>query len=140
MDISIDLTTRPISIDRVIRRVLAEEAGGTAVFIGTVRKTSPGMRHVRSMVLETAMDLAEKDLMRIGKAAKAKFAVSKLAIHHRIGAIGLGEVIVVIAASAPHREDAFAASKYIIDELKKSTPIWKKELGGRKARWVGPGR
>jgi molybdopterin synthase catalytic subunit len=135
MSEDVSISERPISIDKVVKSVLCSSAGGTAVFIGTVRDKSEGMRLSR-MELETAETLATRDLSRIVKSAKAEYDVCKISVRHRVGKLNVGDVIAVIAVSAPHRADAFAACRYIIDKLKKSTPIWKKEIGGAKQRWV----
>ena len=88
------------------------------------------------MELEAATDLAEADLKRIAKESAKKFDLVRVAIRHRIGRLSVGDVIVVIAVSAPHRKDAFRACRFIIDELKKTTPIWKKEFTSDNAYWV----
>lgn len=129
------VTSRSISVERVLRAVSDRSAGGTVLFIGTVRNSSEGGR-VTALELESARDLAEIDLRKIASRAGKRFAVSRVAVVHRIGRLKVGEVIVVVAVSAPHRQAAFLACKYIIDELKKTTPIWKKEFGTRSSRWV----
>lgn len=88
------------------------------------------------MRLESAKDLAMKDLHKICKDAGVKYPVNNIAVEHRIGELMVGDVIVAIAVGSAHREDAFKACKYIIDELKKTTPIWKKEFGPTNERWV----
>jgi len=135
MSTEVAIMKRPISVEKVIGSVLCPPAGGTAVFIGTVRDRSEGMR-VTKMELEAAEDLAKQDLARIAKAAANRFDVCRISVQHRVGKMNVGDVIVVIAVSAPHRKDAFKACSFVIDELKKSTPIWKKEIGGGKRRWV----
>ena len=135
MSTEVAISKRPISVEKVIGSVLCPSAGGTAVFIGTVRDRSERMR-VSRMELEAAEDLAKQDLARIAKAAAKRFDVCRISVQHRAGKMNVGDVIVVIAVSAPHREDAFKACRFVIDELKKSTPIWKKEIGGGKQRWV----
>jgi len=91
------------------------------------------------MELEAAVNLARADLKRISMEAARRFAVSKISVAHRIGRLKVGDIIVVIAVSAPHRADAFKACHYVIDELKKTTPIWKKEFSGRTGEWVDGG-
>ena len=135
MSTEVAISKRPISVEKVIGSVLCPSAGGTAVFIGTVRDRSEGMR-VSRMELEAAEDLAKQDLARIAKAAANRYDVCRISVQHRAGKMNVGDVIVVIAVSSPHREDAFKACRFVIDELKKSTPIWKKEIGGGKQRWV----
>ncbi len=136
--IAVDITNRPVSPQKVISSVAHRSAGGTVSFVGTVRDRAEGVK-VSSMLLEAAADLAKKDLTRICSEAKSKFEVSRISIAHRVGKLKVGDVIIVLAVSAPHRKEAFGACKYIIDELKKTTPIWKKELGPGSARWVEGG-
>lgn len=138
MDPVVDVTSHRISVDKVIKSVMDESAGGTVVFIGSVRNRSRGMQRVTRIELESAKDLARADLLRISKKARANFGISRIAIRHRVGRLAVGDVILVVAVSAPHRRAAFAACRYIIDELKKSTPIWKKEFGPRGSIWVQP--
>lgn len=110
------------------------------MFIGTVRSSSKGVARVTRIELEAASALARRDLLRIAHEARSMFGISKLTIHHRIGRIKVGGVILVIAVSAPHRKAAFSACRFVIDELKKSTPIWKKEFGSHGSLWVTPER
>ena len=91
------------------------------------------------MEIESSEELAKADLERISAAALERYGVEGVSVAHRIGALKVGEIIVVIAVSAAHRAEAFEACKFIIDELKKTTPIWKKEFGSEESRWVGLG-
>lgn len=125
----------PIIIDEVIGSVESPSAGCIVSFTGTVRNRSD-LGRVTGMHLEAADDLARKDLQRIAEEAMSTHELIGVAATHRIGGLKVGEVIVVIAVSAAHRKDAFDACEYIIDELKKTTPIWKKELSGRRGQWV----
>lgn len=140
MHSAVEITTRRISVDKVVKSVFSPSAGGTVVFIGTVRSSSKGMPKVTRIELETARDLAKSDLLRIARKAESRYGISKLTVHHRVGRIGVGEVILIIAVSAPHRKAAFSACRFVIDELKKSTPIWKKEYGSHGSLWVTPER
>lgn len=131
----VSITQKAIPVKKVLDSVKDRSAGGVVTFVGTVRNQSDGMR-VTQMLLEAAEDLASKDLTRICKEAKAKHNVLRIAVTHRVGKLSVGDVIVAIAVSAPHRKDAFAACQHVIDELKKTTPIWKKESGPGKQKWV----
>lgn len=133
--VMVRISRRPISVGKVIDSVRTKSAGGLVVFIGTVRDKSDG-RRVSKMELEAADDMAREDLARICKEASKKDEVSKMAVVHRVGRLDVGDVIIVIAVSAPHRKEAFSACRHVIDELKKTTPIWKKELDGESSRWV----
>jgi len=132
------ITDQPLSVDEVLAAVRSHEAGGTVCFIGTVRSTSDGLG-VERMEVESSKELAESDLERICTVATERFPVVGISVAHRTGALKVGEVIVVIAVSAAHRTEAFDACRFIIDELKKTTPIWKKEFGPDEGRWVGLG-
>jgi len=125
----------PILIDGVIGSVESPSAGCIVSFIGTVRNKS-GLGMVTEMHLEAAEDLARKDIRRIAERAMSTHELIGVAVTHRVGDLKVGEVIVVVAVSAAHRKDAFDACEYMIDELKKTTPIWKKELSGRRGQWV----
>jgi len=124
-----------ISIAKMLAAVADESAGGTVIFVGTVRDRSHGMR-VSRLELEAAEDMARADLERIAKLASKKYDVLRISVVHRIGRLKVGDAIVLVAVSAPHRSDAFAACRFLIDQLKKSTPIWKKEIGPGSERWV----
>jgi len=133
------ITRRPVSVDAVIKATRSESAGGTVVFVGTVRNRSDGMR-IKRLEIEAAEELARRDLARIAGAASKRFEVCKISVCHRIGNLMVGDVIIALAVSSPHRKDAFAACGFMIDELKKTTPIWKKECGRGKEIWVEPER
>jgi len=135
MGISAEITRRRISLDRVVSAVKSPDVGGIAVFVGTVRARS-GSRRVSSLLIEAAEDLAKPDIERIARTAKKRFRVRNIVVCHRIGKLDVGDVIVVVAVGAAHRKEAFAACRFVIDELKKSTPVWKKELGPGLERWV----
>jgi molybdopterin synthase catalytic subunit len=131
----IRISRAKVSVDDALKAVSITKAGGTVLFVGTVRENS-GRKKLTHMEMEAAPDLAEKDLERISSAAKRRFGILKVAVTHRTGRMSPGDIILVIAVSAPHRKDAFAACRFIIDELKKTTPIWKKEIGDGLSRWV----
>ncbi len=128
----------PVSVDEVLAAVRSDEAGGIVCFIGTVRSSSDGSA-VERIEVESSEELARTDLERICTLAAERFPVKGISVAHRTGSLKVGDVILVIAVSAAHREGAFDACRFIIDELKKSTPIWKKEFGPEESRWVGLG-
>lgn len=136
MNAIVSISKKPISISKVIGAVASESAGGIVTFVGTVRGSSHGTK-ITGMELEAAEDLARRDLLRISELALSKFDIEKVSVNHRTGKLKVGDVIVVIAVSAAHRKDAFRACRFVIDELKKTTPIWKKEHSGTRHRWVG---
>lgn len=136
---TVKITRRPVRPERALADVRTPDAGGIVSFIGTVRNRGKGSRVTR-MELEAAPSLARRDLGRIASEATKRYGISKLSVAHRVGNLKVGDIIVVIAVSAPHRSDAFKACKFVIDELKKTTPIWKKEFSGKKGSWVEGGR
>jgi molybdopterin synthase catalytic subunit len=135
MKIKVSITSRPIPQSWALDAVANPRSGGSVFFFGTVRSESRGMK-VNRMTLEAAKDLAESDLRAICRRASKRFKVNDIAVMHRVGNLKVGDTIVVIGVGAPHRKDAFGACKFVIDELKKSTPIWKKEFGPKSERWV----
>lgn len=132
------ITRKAIPVAEVLRSVADESAGGTVFFLGTVRNESRGSK-VTGLELESAPGLAKKDLERIAKAAAERREIARIAIWHRTGRLRVGDPIVAIAVSASHRKAAFGACRFIIDSLKRTTPIWKKELGEMGSRWVEGG-
>ncbi len=135
MRTKISISTRPINPAEVFRAVSNKQSGGLVFFIGTVRSPSGGKR-VDRLSIESAEDLAKDDIERICDRVKKRFAINDVAVVHRIGDLKVGDVIVAIAVGAAHRRSAFKACEFIIDELKKTTPIWKKEIGRGAERWV----
>ena len=131
----VNITDRPISIDKILDAVADPRAGGTVLFMGTVRDSSKGMA-VSKLRVETAKGHAKSDLVRIAKVAVEKFDVIGVSIAHRTGTLRVGDTIVAIAVSAPHRKHAFSACRFLIDELKRTSPIWKKEFGSDSEWWV----
>lgn len=138
VDSRVGITEEELSVDEALQWVSSPKAGGTVTFVGTVRDSSDG-KDVSGLELESGGDLASADLERIAKAALEYFRLCKISVQHRVGRLSIGDKIVVIAVSAPHRDDAFLACRFVIDELKKTTPIWKKEFGHDGGRWVEGG-
>lgn len=131
----IKLTNTPLSIDDCETFVQAPEAGGTVIFIGTVRNKTHQKKVIR-LEFEAYEPMAIREMDKIAQQALEQFSITKVAIHHRIGVLEIGEVPVVIAVSAPHRGAAFDACEYCIDTLKETVPIWKKEIFEDGDVWV----
>jgi molybdopterin synthase catalytic subunit len=132
------LLDEPLSLDRVVRAVASPDAGGIVTFTGVVRRHSAG-REVERLEYEAYREMAEKVMRELCDQIESEIAGARLAVEHRAGALVVGDAAVVIAASAPHRAEAFAACRALIDRLKQSVPIWKKEIGPDGAEWVGLG-
>ncbi len=132
------VTDEPLSLDDVVRAVTTDEHGGIVTFTGVVRRHSRGKRIVR-LEYEAYRPMAERKLAEIGAALAAATPGVRLAIVHRVGTLAVGDLAVVIAASAPHRAAAFDACRAAIDRLKESVPIWKKEVAEDGEEWIGLG-
>jgi molybdopterin synthase catalytic subunit/molybdopterin converting factor small subunit len=132
------LSDEPLSLDRAVDEVRSDEAGAIATFTGTTRDRSRG-RSVTHLDYEAYEGMAEKVMEAIADGLRARYELTAIAIHHRIGRVTIGETSVVIAVSAPHRQDALAACKDAIDELKERVPLWKKEVYEGGEEWIGRG-
>ncbi len=120
------VTADPLDPAAVARAVAAPDCGAVATFIGTVRDRNLD-RRVLWLTYEAYEPLARKALARIGAEAAEQWPSVRLAIHHRVGRLGIGDASVAIAAASPHRADAFAACRYAIERVKQIVPIWKHE-------------
>jgi molybdopterin synthase catalytic subunit len=132
------LSEEPLSLDAVVAEVADERAGAIATFTGTTRIESRG-RTVRWLDYEAYAEMAEDVMAGIAAQLEERYDLCAVAIHHRVGRVGIGEPSVVIAVSAPHRADALAACKDAIDVLKESVPVWKKEVYEGGEEWIGRG-
>ena len=135
---SFRLSDDPLSLDAVVDEVRSDEAGAIATFVGTTRVQSRG-RTVERLEYEAYAGMAEKVMADIAGRLKERYEVTEIAIHHRTGTVDIGEASVVIAVSAPHRQDALAACKDAIDTLKEQVPLWKKEIYEGGEEWIGKG-
>ena len=132
------LAAEPLSVDAAVAEVRDDGAGAIATFVGTTRATSRG-RQVLHLEYEAYEGMAEQVMAALAAELTGRHELTKVAIHHRVGRVDVGETSVVVAVSAPHRAAALAACKEAIDELKVSVPLWKKEtyVGGEE--WIGQG-
>jgi MoaE-MoaD fusion protein len=132
------LSDEPLSLDRAIDEVRSDEAGAIATFTGTTRVHSRD-RVVTHLDYEAYEGMAERVMAEIAAALHARYELCAVAIHHRVGRVGIGETSVVIAVSSAHRQAALAACKDAIDELKERVPLWKKEVYEGGEAWIGKG-
>jgi molybdopterin synthase catalytic subunit len=132
------LSEEPLSLDRAVDEVRDARAGAIATFTGTTRNESRG-RTVEHLDYEAYEGMAEAVMAEIAAVLHARYDLCGIAIHHRIGRVGIGDTSVVIACSAPHRADALAACKDAIDTLKERVPLWKKEVYDGGEEWIGRG-
>lgn len=132
------LSSEPLDVSRVIAEASSDDAGGVATFVGTVRRHSRG-RDVVRLEYEAFEEMAEPMLRALAADLTAKHGLTAVAIHHRVGAVDIGEASVVIAVSAPHRAAALDACREAIDTLKETIPLWKKEIYAGGEEWIGRG-
>jgi molybdopterin synthase catalytic subunit len=130
------VTDKPINLQELVDFVTDPEAGAVATFIGTTRNNNEG-RKVIALDYEAYPEMAEKELARLGEEASRKWPICRIAIVHRLGPVQITEPSVIIAVSAAHREAAFAACRFAIEEIKKTVPIWKKEVYEGGEIWIG---
>jgi molybdopterin synthase catalytic subunit/molybdopterin converting factor small subunit len=135
---SFRLSERSLELDAAVAEVRSEQAGAIATFVGTTRVRSRG-RTVLHLDYEAYAGMAEKVMAEIADDLRSRYELCNVAIHHRVGRVAIGEPSVVIAVSAPHRQDALAACRDAIDTLKGTVPLWKKEVYEGGEEWIGRG-
>jgi molybdopterin synthase catalytic subunit len=136
MTMHVVLRDAALSVDEAIAAVRAGDAGGIALFLGTVRDHNDG-RAVSLLEYEAYASMAVKEMTAIGEEIDREIPGVRLAAHHRVGRLSVGDVAVICAASAPHRGEAFRACRLLIDRIKERVPIWKREHGPDGPYWVG---
>jgi molybdopterin synthase catalytic subunit len=132
------LSAEPLDPAAAVTEAQGEQAGAIATFIGTTRVHSRG-RTVHYLEYEAYGGMAEKVMAQLADELKQRYQLCEVAIHHRTGRVDIGGISVVIAVSAPHRQDALAACKDAIDRLKEIVPLWKKEVYEGGEEWIGRG-
>jgi len=130
-----EITSDKIEIEEVIKRVSDVESGAIVVFIGTVRKLSRG-REVKYLEYEAYSEMTLREFDKIAQEIRQMWSVRRLVIVHRVGRLSLGEISVLIVISASHRDEAYRASRYAIEKLKQTVPIWKKEVWEGGEEWI----
>lgn len=133
--IDIQLSEDTLNVTACIDWVMSPTCGGIDVFIGTVRNATKG-KPVLRLEFEAYRQMALKEMQKIAEQAQEKWPVEKVLLHHRTGVLQVGEIPVIIAVAAAHRAAAFDACRYIIDTLKQTVPIWKKEIFEDGEVWV----
>jgi molybdopterin synthase catalytic subunit len=134
--VTVLLTAEPLSLDAAFGAVLRPDCGGTALFVGTTRTPNQG-HQVDELEYEAYEEAARPELERVGREAAERHGLGAVYLAHRVGVVPAAEPSVIVAASAPHRAEAFAGCRELIDELKRTAPIWKKERWEGGGRWVG---
>jgi molybdopterin synthase catalytic subunit len=134
--VTVLLTGEPLSVAAAYEAVVRPDCGGTALFVGTTRSPSGG-RDVHTLEYEAYDEVAVPAMRALAEAARARHGLGAVWVAHRTGPVGPAEPSVVVAAAAPHRDAAFAGARELIDELKRTVPIWKRERWTGGDRWVG---
>ena len=135
----IQLTDKPIDPTQVLASVESNNAGAVVLFLGTTREVT-GQRTTRSLDYEAYRPMAEKKMAELEAEARSRWPILECTIVHRTGHLEIRETSVAVAASSPHRGDAFEAARWLIDTIKESVPIWKKEnWADGTSQWVHPG-
>lgn len=125
----------PLEVNKALTFVSDDAVGGIDIFVGTVRATT-NQRNVVALEFEAYEKMAISELEKIIETARKKWPLHKIAVLHALGRKEIGDKAVVIAVSSAHRNEAFAACRYIIDTLKQTVPIWKKEIFEDGEVWV----
>ena len=132
------LRETPLDLTALIAAVTSSERGGIAAFLGLVRDHHGG-HAVERLEYSAYAPMAEKECETILAEARARWPMAQVALEHRVGALAIGDAAVAIAAAAPHRGEAFAACRYVIEEVKRRVPIWKREYyADGSVGWVDP--
>jgi molybdopterin synthase catalytic subunit len=137
------ITNEPLDVASAIGDAAAPEHGGTAIFVGTVRESPSADTGSSAPVISLEYDahprLASERLEQIAREAAEKWALGRVVAIHRVGSCEVGEPTVVVACGAPHRAEALEACRWIIDTIKDTVPIWKREVYADGSSWVGTG-
>ena len=131
----VELTTEPLDIGAIARRVVPANCGAIVTLDGFVRQFTKG-RETLYLVYESYQPMAVREMEKLIEAAKNQFAIENVGIVHRLGRLEIGETSVVISVAAPHRRAAFEACEWLIKELKRTVPIWKKEVYADGEKWI----
>jgi molybdopterin synthase catalytic subunit len=134
------ITDAPLDAARLLAEVARPANGATVAFVGTVREVNDG-RPVTGIDYSAYREMAERELAAIVREAAERLGTPDVVAEHRLGTLGLGEASVVVAAAHPHRAQAFDACRYVIEEIKRRVPVWKREHYADGTReWVDPTR
>ena len=134
----VELTEDPIETEVILRRVFHPDSGAVLLFVGTTRRWTEG-RETLHLEYQAYQSMAVREMQILEETARARWSLKEVQIVHRLGEVSVGQVSVAIAVSSPHRRDAFEAGQWLIDELKRSVPIWKKENWREEGEaWIHP--
>lgn len=131
----ITLSDQPLDVNSITQLASHSEAGAVNVFVGTVRANTQAKKVIR-LDYEAYEPMAVSEIHKICEVAKQRWPIKKIAVSHRVGSLTVGEMAVVVAVSTPHRKESFEACQFIIDNLKQTVPIWKKEIFEGGEEWI----
>lgn len=129
------ISKKDLNIEKSIDWAMKDSAGCLSVFVGRVRPKT-NKKKVKYLKYEVYETMAIEEMKKIAQKASSRWNIDRILIHHRTGIVKVGEVPVVIVVSAEHRKDAMSACRYLIDTLKSTVPIWKKEVFNDGEKWV----
>jgi molybdopterin synthase catalytic subunit len=135
MEPLIQLTRQPLDRDALIAAVSDPAIGGIVVFEGVVRDNARG-KQVRYLEYDVYEEMAHQQIRQIITEAEQRWGAQRIAVAHRFGRLEIGEASVIIVVASPHRAEAFEVCRYLIDTLKSTVPIWKKEVATNGEEWV----
>src|SRR5436309_5090675 len=135
MEPLISITREPLDRNALVAAVGDPGVGGIVVFEGVVRDNARG-KQIRYLEYDVYPEMAEQQIRTIIAEAERRWGVESIAVAHRFGRLEIGEASVIIVVAAPHRAEAFDACRYIIDTLKTTVPIWKKEVASNGEEWI----
>ncbi len=135
MEPIIQLTREPLDRNALVEAVTHASVGGIVIFEGVVRDNARG-KQVRYLEYDAYIEMAKEQIRAIVAEAERRWGVERVAVAHRFGRLEIGETSVIIVVATPHRAEAFEACHYIIDTLKTTVPIWKKEVATDGEEWV----
>ena len=131
----IELTEKTLDSEKITDKVRRDTNGAVVTFLGTTRDNFEG-KTVVTLEYEAFDEMAVKKLEEVRQELMAEFGLEQIAISHRVGIVGIGEISLVIAVGSPHRKEAFNACHKAVDRIKEVVPIWKKEVYKDGSRWV----
>jgi molybdopterin synthase catalytic subunit len=132
------LTTEPLNVGEIARRIVPETCGAIVTLDGFVRRFTKE-KETRYLIYEAYEQMALREMEKLINQAHEKFEIESVSMVHRLGKLNIGETSVVVSVAAPHRKDAFQACQWLITELKRTVPIWKKEVYSDEEIWIEEG-
>jgi molybdopterin synthase catalytic subunit len=135
----IEIVEQPIDEQRILESVKSEDCGAAVLFVGTTRRFTDDVETVL-LEYEAYREMALLELSKIRDQAFSRWPIARCSMVHRLGPVAIGETSIAVAVGSCHRADAFSAAAWLMDRIKESVPIWKRELGtSGRVEWVHPG-